>query len=42
MEHFENQILHTNLFNFYIYILSYHKNINEYLIAEDPMSNVEY
>jgi hypothetical protein len=40
----ENQKIHKKLFNFYIHILSYPKNIiNEYLmlsIAEDPISNV--
>jgi hypothetical protein len=46
IEYFENQIIHKNLFNFYINILSYPKSItNEYLmlyITEDPISNVEY
>lgn len=46
IEHFENQIIHKNVFNVYIRILSYLKNIiNEYLIlsiTEDPISNVEY
>ena len=46
IEYFENQIIHKNLFNFYIHILSYPKNIiNEHLIlsiTEDPISNVEY
>jgi hypothetical protein len=46
IEYFENQIIHKNLFNFYIHILSYPKSIiNEYLIlsiTEDLISNVEY
>jgi hypothetical protein len=46
IEYFENQILHKNLFNFYIHILLYPKSIiNEYLIlsiTEDAISNVEY
>jgi hypothetical protein len=46
IEYYENQIIHKNLFNFYIHILSYPRNIiNEYLIlsiTEDPISNIEY
>ena len=41
IEYFENQIIHKNLFNFYIHILLYPKNIiNEYLtlsITEDTI-----
>ena len=46
IDYFENQIIYKNVFNFYIHILSYPKNIiNEHLIlsiTEDPISNVEY
>jgi hypothetical protein len=46
IEYFENHIIHENLFNFYIHVLSYIKDIiNEYLIlfiTEDPISNVEH
>jgi hypothetical protein len=46
IEYFENQIIHKNLFNLYIHILSHPKNIiSEYLIlsiTEAPISNVEY
>ena len=45
IEYFENQIIHKNLFNFYIHIFSNPENIiNEYLIlsiTENAISNVE-